>query len=399
MKNFLTSALLLSAFSVAFSALLCPAWAKSEPPKLTPAAQKAVYEAQQAMNNKDFLKAEQFLKRYIRKYPQKPHYLVEFTLGNILAMTDKESEALSHYKTAADLYPDYAAVWQNMGKILFDLKQYEKAGNCLLKAYELDEKKDPSALYNVAVIYIVAGKEKKALRHLEYLSSGEMGPPKQAWLEALLKVCVDLQLKERALGVIQKLLAEDGNDPRWWKLLAQFHLQESDYKKAVTALTIHSYLASISREDLVLLGDLTNAIGIPLKAAEYYEKALRLSNSPAVYEKIAAAYIAAHKMANAIDALNRALKEEPTSNLWFMMGQVLYEAEEYEKALNAFDKSAQLNPKDGRPHLMMGYCALHMDRNETAEKALKKAIRFPKQREMAKRMLSRLALWNGKSGS
>jgi hypothetical protein len=52
MKNFLLSALLLLAFSFELSASLCPAWAESEAPKLTPAVQKAVYTAQQAMEKK-----------------------------------------------------------------------------------------------------------------------------------------------------------------------------------------------------------------------------------------------------------------------------------------------------------------------------------------------------------
>jgi len=389
MKNFL-----LIVFIFQFICLIyCPALAKSEAPELTPAVRKAVYGAQQAMEKQDYGKAEEYLDKYVQKYPQKPHYLVEFILGNTLALMGKEREALSHYKTSAHLYPDYAAIWQNMGKVFFDLKQYEQAGDCLLKAYETDEKKNPSALYNVAAFYIMAGKEKKALPHLKYLSSGKTGPPKQQWLEALLKVYMDLQLKEKAFEVIHRLLEQNGNDPRWWKLLAQLHLQENDYKKAVTALTIYSYLGSISREDIMLLGDLTNAIGIPLKAAEYYERALSLSNNPAGYEKLASAYITACKMSNAIDALNRALKEKPTSKLWFMMGQVLYEREEFDKAYTAFDQSARLNLKDGRPHLMMGYCALQMDNNEMAVKALHKATPFPRQRKMAKKLLRQLALW------
>ena len=146
----------------------------------------------------------------------------------------------------------------------------------------------------------------------------------------------------------------------------------------------------------MLLGDLTNAIGIPLKAAEYYKKAVSLENSPANYEKLASAYIAAHKISNAIYALNRALEKRPTSKLWFMMGQILYEEEQFDKACNAFDKSAHLNPKDGRSYLMMGYCALQLNKNEMAESALHKATRFPKQRKMAKKLLRQLASWKKK---
>ncbi|MBW2119506.1 MAG: tetratricopeptide repeat protein [Deltaproteobacteria bacterium] len=382
MKNLL-------ALSIMFL-LCCPAWAETEAPKLTPAVRKTVYDAQQAMEKKEFLKAEKCLKKYVRKYPQKPHYLVEFTLGNALALMGKEREALSHYKASVDLYPDYAPIWQNMGKICFDLKQYEKAGDCLLKAYETGKKKDPSALYNVAVSYIMAGKEKKALPHLLYLSSGRAGLPKIEWLEAMLKVYMDLQLKEKAFELINRLIDKSGNDPRWWKMLAQFHLQQNDYKKALAALTIHSYLTPINKKNIMLLGDLASAVGVPLKAGEYYEKALNLSNSPANYEKLASAYIAAHKPAKAIQVLNMALKKKPASGLWFMMGQVLYQEENFDKAYNAFDQSARLDPGNGRAYLMMGYCALQTDRKDTARSAFQKASRFSKQRKMAKELLKQV---------
>ncbi|MEA3415511.1 MAG: tetratricopeptide repeat protein [Thermodesulfobacteriota bacterium] len=387
----LASCVLLSAFSFELSASCCPAWAEAEAPKLTPAVQKAVYTAQQAMEKKDYLKAEECLKKFIKKNPKKPHYLVEFTLANALAAAGKDRDALPHYRAAANLYPAFTAAWQNMGKIYFDLKQYNKAGDCLLKAYELNEKTEHSLLYYAAVSYIMAKKERKALLHLEYLVSGEIGPPKTEWLEALLKVYMDLKLKEKAFAVVRRLIDENGDDPRWWKILAQLHLQQSDYKPAVAALTVHSYLTSPKKQDIMLLGDLYNAVGVPLSAAVYYEKALTSGNNPAVYKKLASAYIGAHRPAKAIEVLDRALEKKPTSGHWFMMGQALYEEENFDKAYNAFNQSACLNSKNGRAYLMMGYCALQMDKKEAARTAFQKASRFPKQRKMAKELLKQVA--------
>jgi len=345
------------------------------------------------MEKKDYSRAQGCLKKFIENNPQALHYLVEFTLANALSMAGKSKEALPHYSAAANLYPAFAAAWQNMGKIYFDLKEYDKAGDCLLKGYEINEKKEPSLLYYAAVAYIMAKKERKALPHLERLVSGEAGTPKTEWLEALLKVCMDLQLKEKALEVIHRLLHENGDDPRWWKILAQFHLQQSDYKNGVAALTIHSYLTPISLKDLMLLGDLNNAIGVPLKAAKYYEKALSRENNPADHEKLASAYIGAHRPAKAIQVLDRALEKKPTSGLWFMMGQVLYEEQNFDKAYNAFDQSACLDPKNGSAYLMMGYCALQMDKTDNARTAFQKATHFPKQRKIAKQLLSQMPSW------
>ena len=98
------------------------------------AIRKVVYKAQQLAGNKEYREAETCLRRYIEKHPEQPHYLVEFTLGNTLALMGKEREALSYYRASAGLYLDYSAPWQNMGKVYFDLKEYEPAGDCLLKA-------------------------------------------------------------------------------------------------------------------------------------------------------------------------------------------------------------------------------------------------------------------------
>lgn len=241
-------AFLLSAFSFIFLAfsfqLLAlfsfPAWAESEAPKLTLEVQKVVYEAQQLMEKKDYLKAEGCLRKFIEKNRKRPHYLVEFTLANCLTMSGRDKDAVLHYRAAANLYPGFVAAWQNMGKIYFDLKQYDEAGDCLLNAYELSEKNDFSLLYYAAVSYIMAEKGEKALPHLELLASGEVGHPKTEWLEALLKVYMDLKFKEKAFAVVRRLIDENGDDPRWWKILAQLHLQQSDYKPAVAALVHHS---------------------------------------------------------------------------------------------------------------------------------------------------------------
>ena len=372
--------------------ILFPAWAESETPKLTPSVQKIVYHAQQLMQNKNYLKAQTCLKKFIKKHPEKAHYLVEFTLANALAAANESREALQHYRTAAILYPDFAGAWQNAGKIYFDLKEYEKAGDSLVKAYELNKKSDPSLLYYAAISYMMTKNKIKALPHLEYLVSGEAGTPKTEWLEALLKVYMDLKLEKKAFAVVGRLIKENGEDPRWWKILAQLHLQQNDYKQAVAALTACSYLTSPKRQEIILLGDLNNAINLPLKAAEYYETALNLSNKEGDYKKLVSAYISGHRPEKAIETLKKILEKKPTSDLWFMMGRMLYQKYNFDKACNAFKQSVRLNPKNGRSYLMIGYSALQMDKKEIARTAFTKAARFPKQKKMAKKLLKHVSL-------
>lgn len=382
------SGLLLSALICQIFILVpCLAAEKNKAPKMSVAVQNAVYDAQQKIKKKEYAGAGRRLLKYMEKHPHKPSYIVEFTLGTILTLEGKSNEALKHYQASAKLYSGYVPTWQNMGKVYFDIKKYEPAGDSLLKAYETGKKKESSALYNVAVCYIMAGREEKALPHLEHIVSGINKAPKAEWLEALLKVCVDLKLKKKGFEVINRLLDKDENDPRWWKILAQFYLQQNDYKNGLAAMTIYSYLTSINREDTILLGDLSSVVGTPLKAAEYFDKALSLSNNPADYKKTASAYLAAHRPEKAVDILTLAIKKKPTHGLWFMMGQVFYQQERFDNAYNAFAQSAGLDAANGRSYLLMGYSALNMNKNGAAKKAFEKAAGFPKQRKAAKKAL------------
>ena len=363
------------------------------PPPVTPLAQGIIFNAQKAMEGKDYDKAAQILQDFIEKYPKRNHYLMEFTLANALSLLGKEQEALSHYRSAVRLYPEFSYAWQNMGKIYFDLKKYETAGDCMLKGYNLSETGEPSLLYFASVSYLLAGKHKTALPHLKHLVSGKAGPPQIEWMEAFLQVCMELRLKDEALRAVNLLLDRDGDNPRWWKLLAHLHLQDGYYKKGVAALTVHSYLTHLKKDDLLLLGNLNCAINLPLKAAQYYEKAIAMQDSAmsSDYERLASVYLAAHRPAKARDTLERALKKKKTSRLWFLLGQTLYEEERWSDAYRAFSQSANLGHKNGQVYLMMGYCALQRDKKWVAKKAFQKAAHFPKQRKTAKELLKQIA--------
>ncbi len=384
---------LLLALSFQLSASLCQAWAESEAPKLTPGVQRVVYAAQKAIEGKDYDKAVQVLQTFLKKYPKRNHYLVEFTLANAFSLSGKDKEALFHYRLTVKMYPEFSYAWQNMGRIYFDQKRYEKAGDCLLKAHNAAQGSETSNLYYAAISYILAEEHNRALPHLRYLISGEAGTPKIEWLEAFLQVCMELHLEDEAFRAVNLLLAKDGDNPRWWKFMAHLYLRQNDYKKAVTALTIRSYLTTINRMDVMLLGDLNNAIGVPEKAAQYYEQAVILKDDtkPADYGKLASAYLAAHRPAKAEETLKWALKKTKTSKLCFMLGQVLYEEEKWNEAYRAFSQSARLGHKSGQAHLMMGYCALQRDKKGVAKKAFQKAARHPKQRKTAKEMLKQIA--------
>lgn len=359
----------------------------SEEETLPAPVQKAVYEAGQAMEAKKYGEAEKILVQYGREHVDAPHYLVEFFLGNALALQSRHAEAVRHYTACTALKADYAPAWQNLGKSAHDQGDHGRAGSALVRAYELTGKKNPDLLFQAAGCFILGKDEKKALPHLEHLASGAAGKPKPEWQEVLIKICMDLGQEKKAAQAVQGLLSTSENDPKWWKLLAQIQTRMSDYKNALVAWEVYTSLAAPTPEELVLMGELYAAIGVPAKAAQSYEKALPHKNCATLREKLANAHLAAHQPSEAVEVAEAAVKTQPTAGLWQVLGRALFELGDYGKASNAFEQSTRLNPKDGRAHLMRGYCALRLRDKGMALASLEQARKFPASRSQAEQLL------------
>jgi predicted Zn-dependent protease len=288
--------------------------------------------------------------------------------------------------------PAYGPVWVNLGQVAYDLKRYGLAADALTRGFTLTEEKErnPDLLYYAAVAHIMDGRKERAASILEALVSGEHGDPDKEWFQALLNVYLDLDREEQAERLLKKMMERYGAEPETWRLAYQFEANRNNYKMAAVALTIYGYLTPLDREEAILLADLYATIKVPLLACGYYENAFASGASPEEYERLASAYMAAHKGAEARKTLAKALKRKPTPSLWSLVGDLNYMEEDFEGAYHAFEESARLDPRDGRAYLMMGYCALQTNQKKQAADALQKAQGFAKQRKLANQLLKHI---------
>ena len=372
-------------------ACLPAAAAKSDDgPALSRAEQRVVHKAQQAIAAKRYAEARNDLSAYIKKSGGKVHYLVEFSLGNAWMLDGKPEHALPHYQAAVTQHTSDAALWQNLGKACFDLGRFGEAADSLAKAHALTLPPSKTLAYQTAVAYIQARQPENARPLLEQIMDPADGDPDPAWLQALLKVYLDLGQKDRALDLARTLVQGKGQDPRLWKVLAHLYIQAKAYDKAAAAMQVRASLAKASREEIILLGDLYRMAGVPLKAARQYEQLLADMIRPKDVAKVASAYLAARRVDAAIDVLERGVDQHPTFRLWWLLAGAYYEREDFEKALAAFEQCNRSNPTHGRAFLMKGYCALQLDQLAAAEAAFTQAARFTGQQAEAEQRLEEL---------
>ncbi len=365
------------------------AWSNSGSPP-SHGEQRVLIQARQSMTAKKYSEAQQMLMQFISEQGEKVHYLVFFTLGNALALDGRHDDALTYYQKAAEQYAADADLWLNMGKVCYDLQQFGKAAQYMQKAYELMTDKRPDLLYQAAVCLIRDQKPRQALAYLSQICAAGAAEAKDDWFEVLVDVYLKLGQHREAVATLQQLLGKPGCRPRWWKLLAHIHMQERDYTKAAAALKVYLDMVEASREEVIWLGDLYRLAGVPLKAARQYEKALQRPVTAGDCEKIAAAYLSAHRPDKAVHALNQAIAQKPSARLWHMLGSIQYNQGKYQEAHEAFRQSFELAQGDGSAALLMGYCALKLNKLHAAEEIFKSAARFSQQRTSARKALNEI---------
>jgi tetratricopeptide (TPR) repeat protein len=364
------------------------------PRDLSLGAARVLYEAQQLIDRKEYEKAGRILEKFIEKHPKQDHCFIEFTLANALYFAGDKERSLARYQDAVKLNPAFGPAWVNLGQVAYDLKRYGLAAEALVEGFsrtkDEEEERNPNLLYYAAVAYILDGRQEKAAPILEALVAGEHGDPDKEWFQALLNIYLDLDDEKKAERLIEQMMVRYGDQPETWRLSYQFEASRQNYKMAAVALTVYSYLKPLTREEAILLADLYATIKVPLLACAHYEEAFASGASPEEYERLASAYLSAHRTGQARKTLTEALKHEPTPNLWSLVGDLNYMEEDFEGAYYAFEESARLDPKDGRAYLMMGYCALQSNKKKQAAQALEKAKEFPNQKKLARQLLEQL---------
>lgn len=86
-------------------------------------------------------------------------------LGVIATRAERYGTALAHFQLAADLKPDRAEMWNNLGTVYHEIKRPSKAREMFKRA--LDLKHDPLYMTNIGVTYSDDGDHAEALKWIE----------------------------------------------------------------------------------------------------------------------------------------------------------------------------------------------------------------------------------------
>jgi tetratricopeptide (TPR) repeat protein len=356
---------------------------------LPPKSKFTLYEAEKAREAEKYDEAVEIISDYLRKHPDRDHYLLRYHLAANLVLNEKLEQALENFQATVALEKYFRPGWLSLGEVGYSLNRYDIAAEAFIRGAELGSEKAPHLIYYAAAAYVLGSQPAKAIPLLEDLTSGAYGPVNRDWFRALVSACLDLEDKARGEKAISNLLKQFSDDPEAWFLAFQYAACTQDFQQAAVALTITGYLRPLTKEEESQLGDLYSVIGVPAQASLHYQNAADEGGTTKEFERLASAYLATHDTKSAMLVLNKALEEEPTYRLWSLLGDLYYIEKDYRHAYDAFEQCSKLDEDQGRPYLMMGYCKLELGYIEESIPLLERAVEYQNQEKIAAELLRR----------
>jgi len=323
--------------------------------RLEPALQRAVYEAQQAMNEKgDYPLAREVIQDYLDSHPDRPHHLAFYVLGLAWQKEGRLEEAARAYGQALALAPDYYPACLNLAATLYQLDRPGEAARLWERAYYLADPPDGRLLYQAAVAYSQA--------------------------EAL----------DRAEDILIRLLSQSPDKADHWLLLGQVRLGQENYLAAATALEVAYALEEPKQAGWKSLADIYFFLGAPLKGVRTLAKAYGPAPTAEECQEMAGWLFQAERAEAAIEYLDRGIMQEPTAEGYLEKGRMLYDLGRYDEAVRALEAAVKLAPEAALAQLLLGLAALEVDRLGLAGKALRRAATDKEYEALAQRALESL---------
>ena len=373
---------------------------------LSSRAQRVLFRCRNQQDAGEHARAIEIVTSWFEGDPDRRDPLLLLTLATSQLAVDDPAGALASLRTAVELEPNFARAWLRLGEVAYGEGLYAEAAEAFARGQALTPAPDPALQYYVGAAWLQADEPERAVTAMTTLLDHHRQAAELDWYRILVAAVVQTDRPARALPYLDHLLADHPADPQAWELAYQHAANGEAFRQAAIYLTICGYLRPLAAAELERLGDLYVACNVPLSAARSYAQALRLrlaapestatveaepaSRWIASYRRLASAWLAAHRPDEARAALQEGLNAYNAPDLWSLLGDLEYQAGNYDAALTAFGRGCDLDPTDGRGWLLMGYCAVELDDAAAARDHLQRATGFADQADAARRLLQRL---------
>ena len=303
-------------------------------------------------------------------------------LGIIADRNGDLKEAERHFEAAVKAEPNRASARNNYGAILMRTGRSSLAAVEFEKSLKLDPNQ-PNALVNLAQIRFAGGTPEDLRASSELFKRALVIKPDVEIARAL--TAISLRLKDYAAASAYyrdyaKALTEESGTPAQSPApraeLGAALFEGGLLKEAEAELTAAVSLRPTDTDSVVRLARVYLAQKEIPAAGRTLEASVARGNDPApVYALLADVYEQSGHVENAIPAMRLAIQRDPQSEKYrFAYAVLLTNSNAPAAAVIRLEESLKSFPSSSRLWFALGFANFKLDKNEEAERALRKAI-------------------------
>ncbi|MEE9281576.1 MAG: tetratricopeptide repeat protein [Myxococcota bacterium] len=284
------------------------------------------------------------------------------------------------------------SVQYDVGQLYIVTERYRKGIEILEEWLALTEVPTADAYILMANAWVQLEDYRTALPLAEKAIEMSVNNPREGWIRLLLALHFQLEQYPEAAGVLEQLLTHWPKKTYWMQLSSVYATLGEDQKslEELERAYREGYLTE-SRE-LIRLAHLYLFHGMPRKAAEVLEKGLEdgtLEPSKDVCELLGNAWIRAHELDRALEALDCAAKVLDDGNIDMRIGQIHVESEDWKRATSPLNKAIEKGGLDrpGLAYLLLGIAYFNLGDMDAAERSFQHAYEYDRSRKSARQWL------------
>lgn len=353
-----------------------------------------------------------------------------------LMADNKNDEALQKLKEMlGNVSGDYekAMVYQTEGFLHAQLNNYKKAISVFEEALKLDALPQlpyEQMSFTVAQLMYADGQIEKAVSRLERYMADAVNPvpadahimlasaylerkryeaalsqvdqamaktpnPKESWLQLKLAIHFELKQYPACAEVLVRLLGVAPAKEDYWKQLSSVLFEVQKDKESLAVLALAERMGFIDEDrEIRNLANVYMLMEIPYKAGMVLQRgfdANKIKEDEKVLTLAADAWILSREYGRAEKALLRAAEAVDKGDIYYRLGQIYVEEEQWKKAVDSLQKAQKKGvTKEATTAYLLGISAFQLGDRELARKSLQDALKDDDLRKSVRQWLSHI---------
>ncbi len=367
--------------------------------QLTQITYEGISEVQKFLDEKKPEKAKALLMELkesskIRKKLDKAY--VRFYLGYFFTLNEQTKKAIKYFKEALSydaLAPAQTSnTYLNLTQLSMELENYDDALVYLSRVITLSKTPKPQYHVSKANIYMLQKNYKKVIQEIN-IAIKIQKHPKESWLKMQYYSYYMLQKYQDALKVLQELISLKPKNKEYWLQLSSLYSLVEDFDNSLATLDISRiHGLDLSEQELLELISWLQYSNIPHKAALILEKSMQtkqISSNEKNLNALGDLYYEAKEYNKAIASYKKAAKINNSSKIYFKIAKIYTNQRAYKKSIENLQLSLKdtKSKKTGSKYLLLGKAYYEIADLINAKKSFYEAQKFKESKKMAQAWL------------